>query len=537
MDFFHVESEGKSEALRIYQSLCDARVLVALHALADILDPVQRFQKTLQERGLSVYKLMRAREQCMRELQRMRHGPRGAQQAAPVLPRATLFLSTCTDRRIRGGTMKLAFGGKHELSDFPLDDDVQVALEETGVVAFLDTLCTSLEKRFKEECDAVVERFQVLDPAAFDASNFLYGQDELRDIANHFSPAVVPGDSCMRIDFNQLIADWCRFKLSEEYAEATSAAKPDYCNSQETFWGKFFLEGSGSPDRVASLPAKDRYCELWKVVCFAMIVITNNAESERAFSCMKRICTDERSSLTIPHLQSLMLLSRGAKLGMTGEFAEFHRHRIDWEQAWRSFAIKKHRRPGDMAPVGPRDVGRLSKMERRRNRPRKPKKLSASDAAETKEASGNSETRDTEEQASEKRDAEDDEEPTMTEVVDWGPDSATVYFIHDEVDQTRRSRLIGLTFVDEGEWWVILELGYNTNDKELYIFYMEKERVKELFPGYGAGDSPTFTAVFKELEAQTQAMSEEELGDDAIERPLDAIQWTRLSEAEAEKWV
>jgi hypothetical protein len=84
---------------------------------------------------------------------------------------------------------------------------------------------------------------------------------------------------------------------------------------------------------------------------------------------------------------------------------------------------------------------------------------------------------------------------------------------------------------------VILELGYNTNDKELYIFYMEKERVKELFPGYGAGDSPTFTAVFKELEAQTQAMSEEELGDDAIERPLDAIQWTRLSEAEAEKWV
>jgi hypothetical protein len=118
-------------------------------------------------------------------------------------------------------------------------------------------------------------------------------------------------------------------------------------------------------------------------------------------------------------------------LGMTGEFAEFHRHRIDWEQAWRSFAIKKHRRPGDMAPVGPRDVGRLSKMERRRNRPRKPKKLSASDAAETKEASGNSETRDTEEQASEKRDAEDDEEPTMTEVVDWGPDSATVYFIHE----------------------------------------------------------------------------------------------------------
>jgi hypothetical protein len=293
MEFFKKEGDGgNAEADRTYRTLCDCRVLVALHALSDILQPVQRLQKIFQERGLSVYRLLRAKEECVSALKRMRQGPDGV-----VLPRASLFVNSCTEERRRGRAIKLAFK-KHELHDFPGRDGFKAPLEDTGVIAFLDTMCSSLETRFKEDCDAVIEKFQVLDPAAFDGSSFLSGQAELQDIANHFSALMLPESCFTRIDPNQLMADWSRFKLTQEYREATQqGAKPDYCATQESFWGRFFLEGSGSPEQVQTMRPEDRYCELFKVVAMAIVIITNNAEAERTFSCMNRVCTEASQEL------------------------------------------------------------------------------------------------------------------------------------------------------------------------------------------------------------------------------------------------
>ena len=541
MDFFKAESEGgKAEAIRIYGTFCEAPVLVALHALADILQPVQRLQKVLQERGLSVYRLVQARQRCVSSLSAMVNGNQA------TVPRAVHFLGTCREERRRGRSVRLAFE-KHELKDFPQAGAVQPALEDTGVVNFLTTLSSSLVGRFKEDCDAVVERFQVFDPAAFDGT-ILYGNDELQDIASHFSSDMLSEQCFVRLDLNQLMADWSRFKFSEEYRSAAKKDdKPGYCASQETFWAHFFLEGSGSPNEVASLPAKDRYCELFKVVVLAIVMVTNNAEAERAFSCMNRVCSDARSCLTVPRIESLMLISRGAKLGATGEFPNFHRHRVDWDSAWKSYARQTLRRPGDMAPVAAHVGGGLSKMERRGGRPRKGRKAGAGGAAaaavdkpsdKSLEGRGLDEPSEEEEDSSAAEESEEEDEPhAMTEIVDWGPMEEKVQFCHHKVNQERRRGLFGWTFHDDGKFWVVLELGYALKSKKLHIFYVDKARLQELFPGRtAAGQPPTFTEVFQALEAQTQSMSEAEVAA-AEDLPLDDIQWTKLAEAEKLKWV
>jgi hypothetical protein len=530
MDYFRDERDGRSaEATRIYESLCDARVLVALYAVGDILQPVQRLQKRLQERGLSVYGLLKAREECTGALDRMRHGPGGV-----VVPRAALFLQSCTDGRSRRGErVKLAFD-EHELSDFPAYDGLQDALQETGVTAFLETLCSSLNERFREECDAVVEKLKVLDPAAFDGTDWTSGQAELADIGNHFSDLVLPEQCYVRINRNQLLADWARFKLTEEYKVATGKGeRPDYCASQETFWGHFFLRGSGSREALMDLAPADRYCELFKVVALAIVIITNNAEGERAFSCMNRICTDERSSLSVDHVEDQMLISRGAKLGMTGELPEFHRHRFNFEEVWRSFAREKLRRPGDMAPIGSPDDSRQSKMERRGPRPRTKGAKESPAQARREEPEAKQEEKEEEEEEEEEEEVEDD--PRMTEVVGWGEERETIQFYHEKVDQRLRSDVVGWSFQDEGDFWVILELGYAIKRKKLFILYISRDRLNAIFPGQ-SGETPTFTEVFRKLEAQTRAMPEEQRAE-ADELPLDTIQWSLLSEARKLGWL
>jgi hypothetical protein len=112
-----------------------------------------------------------------------------------------------------------------------------------------------------------------------------------------------------------------------------------------------------------------------------------------------------------------------------------------------------------------------------------------------------------------------------------------VQFLHHKVDQERRRELFGWTFQDEGKFWMVLEMGYALKSKKLYIFYTDRARLQALFPGRtAAGQPPTFSEVFRILEAKTQLMSEGEV-QEADELPLDDIQWSKLSEAEKLGWL
>jgi hypothetical protein len=119
--------------------------------------------------------------------------------------------------------------------------------------------------------------------------------------------------------------------------------------------------------------------------------------------------------------------------------------------------------------------------------------------------------------------------------VDWGPERETVQFYHKKVDQRVRNDVMGWSFQDDGEWWVVLELGYAITLKKLFIFYIKRDHISAIFPGR-VGDTPTFTEVFGQLEAQTRDIPEEQRAE-TEELPLDKIQWSPLVEARRYKWL
>jgi hypothetical protein len=455
------------------------------------------------------------------------------------LPSLQAFIKRCSAIQGRRGT-KYCFG-RHDLTDFDGGDPYSLRedLTSCGVTPFLDRLILSLEERFTENCDALMQHFQIIDPDAWGRGGFNVGLREMELIADYYGAEVVQ-ERGLEIDKDALLHEWTMFKTTPEWVAATSTGpKPDYCHSQGEFWGHFFLKGSGSAEALRDAPSGINYKQLHKVVVAAIVMIVGNAEAERAFSCMNRVCSDFRTKLTSEHLEALMLISFATKMARQGDFPHFSRLHFNWDIVWRRF-LMKDRRPGDLRPAkrGRADVT-LSKMDRVARRRKRARTLGTQQpspdpsASEVKEA-------DIEKESSVDQALTDSEaDQPMDQVMDFGSINECIQFEHAKLEQEERRSIIGRTFLDEGVTWRVLELGWGLRTKKAYVIYMNDEDLREMFPACQL----TFTEVYKKLavdeEAEDSGSDEDpdEEGMDLNRRVLDYFEYTPLKEAQRCHWV
>jgi hypothetical protein len=536
LEFFGQEAGVNNDAERIYGNLRHGPTLLALHALRDILYPVHRMSLSMQERGLSVYKALEAKTSCVQSLELMK----GEGEGPLNLPSLPVFLAKC--HAVEGRRPVRFKLGDHELTNFRRGGAAQLTEDLTacGVVSFFERLLQSLQERFTADCDVVMRQFSIIDPASWGGGGFNVGLHEMGAIGDHYRAEMVEGQG-LEIDKEALLIEWSCFKTTPEWKAAISAGpKPAYCNDQEAFWGHFFLKGSGSAEAIRDAPEGRAYKQLFKVVVAAIVMIIGNAEAERAFSCMNRVCSDFRSRLTSEHLEALMLISFATKMARQGEFPQFSRQAFDWDVVWRRF-LMKDRRPGDLLPTK-RAEADAPTSKRDRVRPRR-KRARAPQEQEPGQAKTSSEVKTDYDGDSDGESIQSEQGGTdqpLEEVLDFGNIRDTIQFQHSKLSTDERTASVNRTFVDDGEMWRILEVGWGLRTKKAYVIYVKDAELRKMFPDC----NPTFTEVYKRLEEEERAQDSDSDGGEDDEatselnrRVLDYFDYTPMKEAQRHRWV
>jgi hypothetical protein len=500
---------------------------------------VNQLSQTFQERGASIFKALRAKDECVAALEHQIGVNLDGTDGDVVLPSVTQFIESCSNRRLQSEKVFK----DHIIKGFPLGQGGAVLrdlLTGSGLSAFSKDLLESVRDRFFEDCDAVVQQLAIFDPAAWVGQTSRYGRLEINLIGNHFSTMTWAGDEedgegpAILLNAEELEGEWATFKMTTEWRLASAKEnRPEYCSSQELFWGHFFSEGSGSDERVRA-SGMTGFRSLKKVVILAIIIMIGNAEAERAFSAMNRICCDERTRLLVEHTRSLMLCSIGPRLGARGDFPEFQRRQFNFNAVWKLWMAQKMRRPGDLLPVTAADI-QLSKMQRMKSKPRK---KDLGEGGKTTDGEQPDERREDEGAAAEEEELEGGEGTMLDFIENWGPEDDYIDFLHEVIDQDERDKLARRgAFQDEGEWWVILDLGFARKTDEPVMFYVKRAHISEWFPGKPDDYRPLLSEVYSLLRQQTDAMSAEELSDPDVRPPLQNLEWSCLKVCLRYEWI
>ncbi|XP_035673668.1 zinc finger protein 862-like [Branchiostoma floridae] len=288
-------AEGDPVAIGLHQQLTSFLPMGLLHLLADVLDATNHLSKIFQYRDITFSVLRSELNDCLEILEGMRgvDGIKLARFVTSVQDTGNYLETPITMRVGRGG---------------------QDPVETLNAVKtdFLDRLLDNLRARFPQL--DLLDAMKVFEPQQYpdDDDNIAlayWGRHELNVLLNHYAEDKVSRDgNICEAYINRLM---CEGQFGAFKQAVATRYKGEQREENGVAWFHYYRPNELLEKMFAGDNAYNQriFGEVFKLMCYSLVVLVSNAEAERVFSCQNRIKTKTRTLLGIEQLDRLIRLS------------------------------------------------------------------------------------------------------------------------------------------------------------------------------------------------------------------------------------